>query len=104
MVNKFKINKEKLKKQAKTDIDEFMKLAKKSFKESKAKANMYVRKARRIAMKYNIRLPKSIKRNICKHCYAYLVPGENCRIRTRDKKLIYYCMDCKKHMRFPINK
>ena len=104
MVNKFKINKEKLKKQAKTDIDEFMKLAKQSFKESKAKANMYVRKARRMAMKHNIRLSKLIKRKFCKHCYSYLVPGENCRIRTRDKKLIYYCMDCKKHMRFPISK
>ncbi len=104
MLNKFKARKEKLKKEARKDISNFMKLAKHSFKEDKNKANMYVRKARRLAMKHNIRFSSSVKRKFCKHCYSYLVPGINCRVRTRDGKLIYYCLECKKYMRFPIKK
>ncbi len=104
MLNKFKTKKEKLKKQARNDISNFMKLAKESFKDDKSKSNMYVRKARRLAMKHNIRLNSFIKKKFCKYCYSYLVPGENLRIRTRDGKLVYYCLDCKKYMRFPIKK
>lgn len=104
MLNKFKAKKEKLKKQARTDVSNFMNLAKESFKDDRSKSNMYVRKARRIAMKLNIRLNSSVKKRFCKHCYSYIVPGENLRIRTRDGKLVYYCLDCKKYMRFPIKK
>ena len=94
--------KEKAKKQAKLDISEFFKLAKAS--KDKKKANLYVHKARRLAMKYRIKLTSSIKRKFCKHCYSYLVPGDNCRVRTRDGKLVYYCLECKKYMRFGIKK
>ncbi len=104
MVNKFKIQKEKLKKNAKRDISEFFKLAKESFKDDKKKANMYVRKARRVAMKHKIRLPSSIQKRFCKHCYSYLVPSVNCRVRTRDGKLVYSCLECKKFMRFVVKK
>ncbi len=102
MLNKFKARKENLKIQARKDISNFMKLAKESFKEDKTKSNRYVRKARRVAMKHNIRLNSSVKRKFCKYCYSYLVPGENLRIRTRDGKLVYYCLECKRYMRFPI--
>ncbi len=104
MVNKFKVNKDRLKKQAKNDISGLFKLAKESFKKDKDKANMYVRKARRLAMKHNIRLPSYLKRKFCKHCYSYFVPSVNCRVRTRQGKLIYYCLECKKYMRFVIKK
>ena len=102
MVNKFKVKKENLKKQAKIDISDYMKLAKGVFKKDKKKANMYVHKARRLAMKHNIRMSSALKRRFCKHCYSYLVPGENCRVRTREGKLVYYCLECKKYMRFGI--
>jgi ribonuclease P protein subunit RPR2 len=95
--------KEKAKKEAQKDIIEYFKLAKESFPDKK-KANFYVHKARRSAMKYNIRLSSSLQKRFCKHCYSYLVPGENCRVRTRDGKLIYYCLECKKYMRFEMKK
>ena len=101
MVNKFVLKKEKLKKKAQSEISNYFKLAKISFLDKK-KANMYVHKARRLAMKYNIRLNSNVKKRFCKHCYSYLFLGENCRVRTRDGKLIYYCMECKKYMRFPL--
>lgn len=94
----------KEKKQAPDKLKEFIELADKSFSSSKQKANNYVRKARRLAMKHKIRWPRGLKRRFCKHCYSYLKPGANCRIRTKQGKVVYYCLECKKYMRFPYTK
>ena len=66
-------------------------------------ANRYVSLARKIAGKARIRMPKELKRRFCKHCYKYLRSGKNARIRTREGKLIIYCLECKKHNRIPLN-
>jgi len=65
----------------------------------KKKANDCVRKARRIAMKVNLPLPKMYKRKFCKHCYNYF-RSNNVRVRTRNKMVVYYCLKCKKYMKF----
>ena len=64
-------------------------------------ANRYVKLARELSMKFKIPIPKPLKRRFCKHCYHYLMPAVNLRVRTRNGKVVYYCMDCKKYMRFP---
>jgi len=64
-------------------------------------ANDYVAMARKIAMKYNVKIPPALKRKFCKHCNSYLKPGVNLRVRTNKGKVVYYCMNCKKYMRFP---
>lgn len=102
MANKHFIMKQKLKENAQKDIIKFMELAEKFFKEDSKKSDLYVHKARRLAMKHKIRLPRNIKRRFCKHCYSYLVPGVNCRIRTREGKLICYCFRCKNYSRLPL--
>ena len=61
------------------------------------KANEYVHKARRMAQRANIRLPRDIKRRYCKHCYTHLKTGTNARIRTRNGYLVIYCFTCKKY-------
>lgn len=92
--------------------DEFKKIAldrvKKLFKEADLiynenpkLSNRYVAMARKIAMKFKISIPSNLKKKYCKHCYFYLKPGQNCRVRIRDNKVIYYCQNCKKFMRFP---
>ena len=78
--------------------------AKKVFKEDKALANRYVTLARKIAMKARMSIPAELKRKFCKHCYKYLMPGINCRVRTHEGKVVYYCLECKKFMRFPYKK
>lgn len=78
--------------------------ADKAFSKDKKLANRYVALARKIAMKFNLRMPGGYKRKFCKHCYSYLKPGKNLRVRTKDKKVIYYCLECKKFMRFPLPK
>jgi ribonuclease P protein subunit RPR2 len=74
------------------------------FLEDKKLANKYIKLARKIAMKFNLRLPRGYKRKFCKYCYSYLKPGVNLRVRTKDKKVVYYCLECKKFMRFPVLK
>ena len=78
--------------------------AKEKFAYDPILSNRYVELARKISMKLRLRIPSIYKRKYCKHCYAYLVPGKNCRVRIRTKKIIISCQECKKFMRIPITK
>jgi len=75
-----------------------------TFHKNKVLANRYISLARTIAMKVHAQIPLELKRRMCKHCYKYLVPGTNARIRTRDGKVIISCLECKKFMRIPTKK
>ena len=74
------------------------------FPKNSSLANRYVKLAREISMKFKVKIPRELKRKFCKHCYCYLVPGSNCRVRLQGKKVVYYCLKCKKYMRFPYYK
>ena len=76
--------------------------AEKRFGKNRDLAHRYVRKARAIAMKVKLRIPQELKRRFCKHCYSYLQPGVNARVRTRGGKVIISCLECKKFMRIPL--
>lgn len=75
--------------------------AEKMFKKDPKLSDRYVALARKIAMKANMRMPRELKRRFCKHCNCYLQPGVNCRVRTRAGKVVYYCLNCKRFMRYP---
>ncbi|RME55308.1 ribonuclease P [Candidatus Woesearchaeota archaeon] len=94
-------NKSVEKKIALERIDILMTKAEQVFSKNKSLANRYVTLSRKIAMKYNLRFPKKHKRKFCKHCYKFLMPGVNARVRTRNGKVVYYCFECKKHSRIP---
>jgi ribonuclease P protein subunit RPR2 len=64
-------------------------------------SDRYVFLARKIAMKYKIKMPKALKMRVCKHCHRYLIHGVNCRVRLNKGKLVYYCFNCRNFMRFP---
>src|SRR3989344_8337821 len=78
--------------------------AESQFKKNPSLSNRYVDIARKIAMKYNIRIPRELKRKFCRHCYHYLVPDKTCRVRIHKSRVIYYCFNCKKFMRFMLKK
>jgi len=65
-------------------------------------ANRYVEIARKISMRYLVPIPKDFKRSFCKHCYFFLLPDVNCRIRLHRNRLIIYCKNCKKYTRIPL--
>ncbi len=89
---------------AKQRIKKLFEQADLRFDEAPELSNRYVYLARKIAMKLKIRIPTSMKRRFCKHCYSFLVPNKNCRVRIRKDKVIYSCFNCKKFMRFGYKK
>jgi ribonuclease P protein subunit RPR2 len=76
--------------------------AKEIFQEDAQRAHRYVEIARKIAMKAKVRIPREFKRQFCRHCYRFLMPSVNARIRTRKGKVIIYCKECKKFTRIPL--
>ncbi len=80
-------------------LEYFAQAAKES--SNQEKAQRLVTKARRIAMRYRMRLPREIKRSFCKHCHAYFVPGKTVRVRTHLGKVVFTCFLCKKFTRIP---
>ena len=101
MKNKYSKKSAEHKRIAKERIEILFRQAKGIFKEDPKLSNRYIHLARKIAMKYKVRIPPNLKRRFCKHCYKYLTPGANCRVRMHQGKVVYYCLSCKKFMRFP---
>ena len=96
------IPKAKQKEIAKERVQILFKQAEDNFSKNKSLANRYITLARKVAMKVKIRIPLELKRKFCKHCYKFLMPGINSRVRTRDGKVIISCFECKKFTRIPV--
>ena len=68
-------------------------------------AQYYIVVARKIGMRYKVRMPKIFKRMICKKCKGFIIPGVNCRVRTRTNRephIIITCYNCGGYMRIPL--
>ena len=94
------VTKIELKEDAKNEIEGLFLRAERVFEKNKSLSGRCVRLARKISMKFNVRIPKEFKRKFCKHCYSYLVPGKNLRVRTQKGRVVYTCQECNKFMRF----
>ncbi|MFB6179071.1 MAG: ribonuclease P protein component 4 [Halorientalis sp.] len=64
------------------------------------RARQYVRRARRVAERNRLSLPREFKRFTCDRCDVYLRPGVNARVRTQDGHVVITC-DCGGHARYP---
>jgi len=64
------------------------------------RARRYVRRARRIAERNRLDLPRVFLRFTCDRCDAYLRPGQNARVRLQDGHVVITC-DCGEHQRYP---
>jgi ribonuclease P protein subunit RPR2 len=64
-------------------------------------ARRYVELARRIAMRYRIRLPKNQKRKFCKNC-LYPYRHDRVRVRVRKSRIMITCLNCGFIRRIPI--
>jgi len=76
-------------------------LADHEFKTHPELSNRYVGLARRIGMRYRLRMPPELKRRICKHCHVYLVQGATARTRLQGTHITTTCTVCGKQMRQP---
>jgi len=101
MKKRYKGKNKEQQKITKERIEVLFKEAKSVFKEDPKLSDRYIHSARKIAMKYKVKIPSILKRKFCKHCYKYLVPSVNCRVRAQRGKVVYYCLSCKKFTRLP---
>jgi ribonuclease P protein subunit RPR2 len=70
-------------------------------------AQRYVDLARKIAMAAKVRLPRAYRRQVCRHCKSFILPGVNCRVRTRQRRephVVITCFNCGKQTRLPMKK
>lgn len=68
-----------------------------------ARARRYVDLARRLGMRYNVRVPPQFKRRFCKECLAYLVPSLNARVRVGRGRVVVTCLSCGSVQRLPFH-
>jgi len=92
---------EKLQKIALERIHILFDLAKNEIKKHPERSKRYIELMRTIGMRYNVRIPKEMKRQICKKCNSYLLPGYNCKIRSAKKIMLIECLNCGNIMRYP---
>jgi ribonuclease P protein subunit RPR2 len=67
---------------------------------SEERARRYVRRARRLAERNRISLPREFLRFTCGNCDVYLRPGKNARVRLQNGHLVITC-DCGHQSRYP---
>jgi len=82
---------------AKQRIEVLFQQAEETRRENPQLASRYVETARKIAMAAKIRFPTKYKRRICKNCNALLVPGNNCRVRIKQRRephVVITCLNC----------
>ena len=91
---------------AKERIDKLFTLAEKEFNKHPDRSVRYVKLARKIGMRYTVRLPKGMKRKFCKSCNILLKPGITSKVRTdsKNKATIIKCLKCNKIYRYPYGK
>lgn len=77
--------------------------AEREFRKHPERSRRYVELARKIGMRYNVRLTKGMRMRFCGKCLSYLKPGVNCRIRSRKDKqaVVVTCGVCGHVSRYP---
>jgi ribonuclease P protein subunit RPR2 len=76
--------------------------AREAFHGHPERSNRYVALARRIAMRQRVRIDREFRRQYCHHCYAFLVPGRNMRVRVHRGNVVVTCLLCNKKTRIRV--
>jgi len=86
-------------------IQSLFHMANEIFYEDPPLAQRYVDIARKIAMAAKVHLPIEYKRQVCKHCKSFILPGVNCRVRVKQRRephVVITCLNCGRQMRIPL--
>ena len=67
-------------------------------------SSRYVEIARRIAMRQRIRIDRNLRRQFCRNCSSFLVPGRTSRVRISGGNVVVTCLVCKKKRRYPLGR
>jgi ribonuclease P protein subunit RPR2 len=93
--------KKRIRSYAQKNIINLFELAEKEYLQHPERSHRYVEIARNISMRTRTRIPSFLKRRFCSKCHHFLMYGENCRIRTKNTKVVITCLDCGSIMRIP---
>jgi ribonuclease P protein subunit RPR2 len=88
-------------------VQTLFRLAREVFHENPSLAQRYVDTARKIAMAAKIRLPTEYRRQICRHCKSFILPGVNSRVRIkqqRESHVVVTCLKCGQQTRIMLRK
>jgi ribonuclease P protein subunit RPR2 len=86
-------------------IRTLFRLARETIHENPDLAQRYVNIARRISMTAKVRLPIECRRQVCRYCKKFILPGVNCRVRLQQRwepHVVVTCSLCGKSARFPL--
>ncbi|MGZ4903957.1 MAG: ribonuclease P protein component 4 [Halobacteriota archaeon] len=81
-------------------IDRLFDLADAEFATNSARSDRYVQHARRLAMRYRVKLGKRCKTRFCRSCGAFFVYGTNARVRIKEKRTVITCLRCHRLRRY----
>ena len=76
-----------------------------TYKTNPRLAQNYIGTARKIAMAARMRLPATYKRQVCRNCNTFLVPGDSSRVRIKPRRephVVVTCLRCGRQTRFPL--
>jgi ribonuclease P protein subunit RPR2 len=65
-------------------------------------SNRYVVLARRIAMRQRIRIDRGFRREFCRRCSSFLVPGITSRVRVHQGSVVVTCLCCGRRRRYGV--
>ncbi|MGA1822537.1 MAG: ribonuclease P protein component 4 [Thermoplasmatota archaeon] len=65
-------------------------------------ARRYTLLARKIGMRYTVRIPAHLKMITCRSCFVPMIPDVTSRTRIRNGRIITTCLECGRIMRHPI--
>ncbi len=87
-------------------IELLFRQADEEFREHPERSDRYVELARKIGMRYNVRIPKELKVRFCGSCKAFLLPGVNSTVRSSSRSLSMEvkCHKCGETTRMPYSK
>jgi len=88
---------------AKERIGILFSLAEKEFKKHPERSRRYIELARKIGLRYNVRLSKDEKRKFCRKCNTLMKPGVSSKVRLdkSTKTVNVQCLNCGKIYRYP---
>lgn len=94
-INQIKIAKER--------INILFKEADKAAKNKKIEmANRYINIARKIGMRYNVRISTELRRKFCRKCKKFLYPNLSSNEKEEKGFLIIVCKNCDKKMHYKL--
>jgi ribonuclease P protein subunit RPR2 len=85
-------------------ISRLFELAKGMISKDEALGQRYVAIARKLSMASRTSIPLEYKRQICKRCKRFILPGVNCRVRVQQRRephVVITCGYCGQWMRYP---